>query len=599
MNASNRRNVFIQRSLKKHGNRFCYKEVNYKNVHKLVKIRCLKHNIVFEQRPILHIRSEHCCPICIKIYKSQKSPLKDSREKFIEKAKIIFGNKYDYSKVEYINNKTPVIIIYDNMEYTQRPDSHLTSRCPELKWKVSLSNEEFIKKAIKIHGNTYTYDNVVYIDTKIKIKINCRKHGEFEQSPNSHLNGNGCSFCTESHGESLIRNYLEYNNILFEFQKSFSDCKNINLLFFDFYLLDYNICIEFDGIQHRRPVYFFGGTDAFEKVKINDNIKTEYCVKNNIKLLRINNKKDIENKLNNIMSKYKKTTQDEKNKKFIEKSESIWGYKYDYSNVEYIDSKTPVIIVYKGIRYKQTPTKHLQKKLCELSNNSLSREEFIRRCIEKWKDRFDYTKTIYVNSYSKIVFYDRHYGIYVSQIASSHMNGNLYNISKENFTELSNINFKYKYDYSQIDYKSITKEVKIICRLHGKFTTRAYDHLKNRFGGICKKCDEYTFMKKVFYFLNKKDINNIKFHRFDDLTLPFDFYIPSMRTCIEFTGRFHFEPIYNFGGVNVYKKLKINDLIKSNYCEENFINLIKIKYDQIEKIDEILKENLKIFMYKS
>lgn len=589
-----RKNIFIQKSLKKHRDKFCYKEVDYKNIHKLVKIKCIKHNIIFEQTPNLHISSDHCCPICIREYKSITSPLRKNREKFIENAKKVFGDKYDYSKVNYINNKTPVVIIYNDVEYLQRPDSHLTSRCPELEWKKNLSTEQFIEKAIKVHGNKYHYNNVNYIDTKTKVKIICTKHGIFEQTPNSHLSGNGCSFCSESYGESLIRNYLEYNNILFEFQKSFPDCKNTNVLSFDFYLLDYNICIEFDGIQHKRPVDFFGGIDAFKKAKINDNIKTEYCEKNNIKLIRISNKKNIENKLSDIMSKYNKASQEEKNKKFIEKSETIWGYKYDYSKIKYIDSKTSVTIIYKGVEYQQTPTKHLQKKLCELSNNSLSRKEFIRRCVEKWGNRFDYTDTLYRNSYSNINFYDRHYGIYVSQKANSHMNGNLYNLSKENFIELSNINFKYKYDYSKIEYKGITKEVIIICKLHGEFITRAYNHYKNIFGGSCKKCDEYLFTKKVFHFLDKNNISNDKFHRFNDLPLPFDFYIPSIRTCIEFDGRQHFEPIEHFGGLEAYNNLKINDSIKNDYCEENYINLLRIRYDQIDNIETLLNNSLKL-----
>ena len=69
-----------------------------------------------------------------------------------------------------------------------------------------------------------------------------------------------------------------------------------------------------------------------------------------------------------------------------------------------------------------------------------------------------------------------------------------------------------------------------------------------------------------------------------------------MRTCIEFNGIHHFQPFEYFGGSKTLDILKQNDKIKSDYCEDNFLNLIRIKYDQINIVDEILWENLKSFI---
>lgn len=587
---------FLKNANYKFGDRFSYELVDYKGDYEKVKILCKKHNFIFEQTPYMHLNSEHCCPICIKEYKSKNSPLRNNKEKFIKKAIEVHGDKYDYSKVNYINNKIPVIIILDGIEYKQRPDSHISGRCPEVNKKIRLVNEEFIESAKKIHKNRYDYSKVMYETTKKPVDIICKKHGIFKQKPMTHLNGSGCKLCSESRGEYLVRFYLEMNSINYELQKTFEDCKNINKLPFDFYLPDYNICIEFDGTQHHKINHFFGGKEAFERLKINDKIKNEYCIKNNINLIRLNNIKNIENKINNIMSKYVKLTTEEKTSKFIKKSIDIWGYKYDYSKTEYIDSKTPVIIIYKGVEYKQTPIKHLQKKLCELSDNKLSRSEFVRRCVDKWEDRFDYSNTIYKNTYTSIEFYDNYYGITASQKASSHMSGNLYNFSKENFIEISNINHKYKYNYEKVDFKGMTKKVIIECPIHGCFETRPYDHINNRYGGSCNKCDDYKFMKEVCSFLDKRNINYNKFHRLTGLTLPLDFYLPKYRTVIEFDGRHHFEPIESIGGLETLNKIKLYDKIKNEYCENNYINLLKIRYDQIDDIYQILYDNFKNYI---
>jgi very-short-patch-repair endonuclease len=585
---------FIKKFLVKHSNKFDYSLTEYKNSHTKIKIKCNKHDILFEQSPLLHLKSDICCPLCVKEYKSFNSPRNNGRSKFIELAKKLYKDKYDYSKVEYVNNKTPIIIIYDGEEYLQRPDSHLQGKSPEKEWKKNLGTTKFIEKSIDKHGLKYSYDCVSYKNHKDKVKIFCHNHGYFEQSPVSHLKGYGCPSCIESDGERMIRIFLTKNNILYEYQKTFKKCRNKLPLPFDFYLPDYNICIEFDGIQHKRPISFFGGIDAYNKLKINDSVKTNFCKENNIILIRLDNKNLIEDLLNNNIFKYNKLSQMEKNKKFIEKAMDIWGYKYDYSKIDYIDSKTPITIIYKSVEYKQTPTKHLQGKKCELSNNSLSRNEFIRRCEEKWGNRFDYTDTVYKNSYSKITFYDRFYDFLASQKASSHMEGHSYSISKDNFIKLANLASDFKNDYSSIDYKNLNSIIKIFCKEHGYFETRGYDHLKNRLGGSCKICSEYSMLKATLSFLKKHNINHYQEHRFDSLSLPFDFYIPSMRTVIEFDGIQHFQPVSYFGGIEAYEKLKVNDKIKNDYCEENYIDIIRIRYDQIDDIYQILWNSLKV-----
>ena len=87
-------------------------------------------------------------------------------------------------------------------------------------------------------------------------------------------------------------------NISFNKQYVFNDCKNILVLHFDFYLPDYNCCVEYDGIQHFKPIKRFGGIVSFEENLIRDKIKNEYCKNNNIHLIRISYKENVNDKLN-------------------------------------------------------------------------------------------------------------------------------------------------------------------------------------------------------------------------------------------------------------------------------------------------------------
>lgn len=125
-----------------------------------------------------------------------------------------------------------------------------------------------------------------------KVWWRCEKNHEWQSTVNKRTSGNGrgCSLCICSNGEEKIKNILNENKINYIFQKKFINCINIKTkkqLPFDFYLPNYNICIEYDGIQHYEKIEFFGGEKSFKKLKINDQTKTKYCLNNNVKLIRI------------------------------------------------------------------------------------------------------------------------------------------------------------------------------------------------------------------------------------------------------------------------------------------------------------------------
>jgi hypothetical protein len=162
-----------------------------------------------------------------------------------------------------------------------------------------------LKKEVIVHKNKYNYDKEKYLNSKNKIEIVCEIHGVFSQSPTEHLSGCGCPKCNSSKGENKIRCYLIDNNIYFEEQKKFPDCRNLRSLPFDFYIPDLNILIEYQGELHFDKMRIKNKNLAFEKLqrtKQNDQIKKEWCKNNNIKLLEIlyTDYNEIENILNNL-----------------------------------------------------------------------------------------------------------------------------------------------------------------------------------------------------------------------------------------------------------------------------------------------------------
>lgn len=144
----------------------------------------------------------------------------------------------------------------------------------------------FINKAKIIHRDRYDYRYVDYINAKTNVKIRCNKCGRiFEQTPNDHLSGKGCSFCKMSKLELEIFDLLKDNDIKFIYQCNNSYFKWLNKLSLDFYLLEYNIGIECQGRQHFEAVSQFGGEEFFKLQQERDIIKNKLCEENGVKLL--------------------------------------------------------------------------------------------------------------------------------------------------------------------------------------------------------------------------------------------------------------------------------------------------------------------------
>lgn len=295
---------FIERSLAKHGDRYDYSMVDLRGSHQHVSIICRKHGI-FKQTPSKHMEGKGCPRCARELLKYNQMTTKD----FIEKAIKVYGNKYDYSLAIYRKANLKVkISCSEHGEFEVTPNNHLRGyKCyycalTESADKRRSTTEEFIQKALKVHGSKYDYSSVVYQGIDIKVKIVCPEHGEFLRIPSAHLGHRGCPRCQDSRGERKIALFFDANKIQYKRQEKFKGCVYKRLLSFDFYLPKYNACIEYDGKQHFCPVDFYGGMKEFERNQIVDGIKNKFCKNNKIKLLRISYKdKDINSILESVL----------------------------------------------------------------------------------------------------------------------------------------------------------------------------------------------------------------------------------------------------------------------------------------------------------
>ena len=235
--------LFISKANKLHKNRYNYSKVNYINAKTKITIICREHGD-FQQTPSNHL-SNYNCQKCAKNYQLDTNS-------FIEKAINIHNNKYDYSKVNYINADTQIIIICrEHGEFTQIPDFHINRKCgcPKCCNNVKLDLSEFIEKVNKIHSNKYDYSKVDYLNNYTHIIIICKKHGEFSQLPFVHLLKHGCPNCINKTEYKFYEKIKEiYPTIKRQYKVEW--CKNKFCLPYDFAIEELKIIIELDGQQH-------------------------------------------------------------------------------------------------------------------------------------------------------------------------------------------------------------------------------------------------------------------------------------------------------------------------------------------------------------
>jgi len=279
---------FIERAIKIHGDRYDYSKSKYTGIYDKVCIICKIHGD-FYQIPNYHINKGCGCQLCYDDRRGES--IRSNTQQFIEKAIQIHGDRYDYSKSNYISIDDEITIICKiHGEFSQVSYSHITGKgCKKCgiirRANIRKSNtDDFVKKAIKIHGVKYDYSKSEYINSNTKIIIICKKHGEFLQQPNNHINsGYGCVFClNKTEGKLCKRLKLTYPSLITQFKQDW--CKKIRYLPFDFCIPEHKIIIELDGRQHFQQVRNWSSP---EEQQDNDKFKEKCANENGYSVIRL------------------------------------------------------------------------------------------------------------------------------------------------------------------------------------------------------------------------------------------------------------------------------------------------------------------------
>lgn len=284
---------FIKRANKRFDKKYDYSQVDYVNTSTKVKIVCKDHGS-FLMTPYEHYGRGHGCPKC-GVDRFRVTP-----EDYIYRVRKVHGDRYDYSKTKYVHNQKKVTIICrEHGPFKQEARVHLDGsgcgKCFQKRNRSSLT--KFIENAQKLHGDRYDYSNVEYVNNKTPVIIICRLHGEFKTLPNSHLAIRcGCPKCKESKGEMRIRNFLLSHHIDFIQEYRIAGFKYR----YDFYLPKLNLLVEFHGQQHYKPVNIFGGEAGYKNTVKRDKIKRELAKRNNYRMTTMSYRSMHSNNLERI-----------------------------------------------------------------------------------------------------------------------------------------------------------------------------------------------------------------------------------------------------------------------------------------------------------
>lgn len=283
---------FKHKAVSKYGERFIYHLDTFINQATPMLITCKEHGDSYIT-PEKHL----CGNICKKC--SHKCDCLDDFKNLINEK---FGNIYDFTKSVFVNMSTKITVGYNGKFFDIEPTKLLSQdkSKPITHQKVENAND-FKKKCSDVYNGFYDYSKITndnYHGTKHNVEVICPIHGSFFVNAEYHLAGySGCKKCKKRKLELEIEAFLTEKKIAFIPQYSPAFLKNgCGQKTLDFYLPDYNAVIECHGVQHFKPVKYFGGGDAFLKRVESDKLKNELCSKNGIKVFYYKGRRNVATK---------------------------------------------------------------------------------------------------------------------------------------------------------------------------------------------------------------------------------------------------------------------------------------------------------------
>ena len=571
---------FLDKCRDKFGDLYDYSKMNYKTFNSIITIVCKEHGEI-QQTPKSHLKGVGCAK-CSHVLNGnkRKTPLDD----FIKKCREKHGDSYDYSIVDYINNRTNIkIICKEHGEFQQTPEKHLKCNgCPKCTGYYTLTTEEFIEKSKLVHGDLYDYSHVDYKNSNKEVSIVCKKHGEFLQKPVYHYwNKAGCPKCANKNitNDEFIEKIKLVHGDLYDYSNVVYNLSNENIKI---------ICQEHGEFIQRA----------------NDHLNGSGCPK--------------------CAGHCILTTED-----FIEKSKLVHGDLYDYSNVVYnrYNEKVNIICREHGM-FEQTPKSHLKGHGCQkcyydtISKRvRLTIEEFIEKSKLVHGDLYDYSKVDYTRCNENVIIVCKNHGDFLQTPIGHYFSGSgcqkcagVAKLTTEDFIERSKKIHGDLYDYSESVYINSGEKVKIICKKHGVFQQIAGGHY---LGHGCPKCSNIGYSKpqiKWLNFLSKYYNINIQHAENDgEYLIPetkyrADGFCKENNTIYEFHGDFwHGNPnIYKDDDINIKTKCSYRELYEKTLKKEERLkklgyNLVVIwEYDwkKLNRCIKILQQNFRKYQNK-
>jgi very-short-patch-repair endonuclease/uncharacterized protein YaiI (UPF0178 family) len=463
---------------------------------------------------------------------------------FIEKASRKHGDTYSYENVKYVSTSAKIKITCESHgDFEQTPASHLSGNgCSKCSGKYHHTTESFIAEAIKIHGDKYSYEKVNYIKAHTKIKITCKSHGDFEQIPTSHLSRKGCSKCSANRPhttESFIVEANKKHENLYSYEKAKYVSSHIKI----------KITCESHGDFEQTPASHLNGSGCIQ-----------------------------------CGGRYPYTTES-----FIAEAIKEHGDRYSYKNVDYINNNTKIKITCKKHgSFEQTPGNHLSGQGCRKCGGTCphTTESFIAEAIEKHGDRYSYKNVDYINAKTKIKITCKKHEKDFEQTPDNHLSGQGCRKcggscphTTESFIAEAIEKHGDRYSYKNVDYINTKTKIKITCKKHEKdFEQTPNSHLS---GNGCPLCVNKT-ENKLYNALGCEYNNIVQQFTAEwcmrKRTLPFDFCIPEYKMIIELDGAQHFRQVKNWQSC---EETVENDRYKSDCANKNNYSVIRLLQEDV------------------
>lgn len=374
---------------------------------------------------------------------------------------------------------------------------------------IRKTTKEFVEEANKIHRENYDYSLVEYFNSRIKITIICKKHGQFQQQPRAHLAGQGCSRCNQSENWKPSKSLEDFIN-------------QANLIHHHIY--DYSKSI-------------YEGTS--KKLQIICKTHGEFNQQAHSHLLGRGCPKCANNQLKSLSQ-------------FISDAIQLHNNKYDYSNSEYKSAKTKLTIICRTHgEFKQTPNQHLLGQGCPKcgresmkKKHNLGQEGFLKKAGEIHEETYDYSKVIYLGRHQPIIIICQTHGEF-SQRPSDHINGRHrcpkcagnHQLTTTEFIERAQARWNNRYSYESSIYTNSKTKISVTCQKHGEFEITAGYHLAD---GGCPSCalstEQYDLSQFIRSIYNKQINSN---DRTAIYPYELDVYLLEHKLAIELNGNYY------------------------------------------------------------